>query len=194
MSVSVSIKENEVNYREGINSENKSNKLYSKMLEKGKQMELKKGSDNFAVKHQNKVLALVYIGAAVLVIIVGLRGLGTVVGDISIIPDFLIDPATRKIDSNFVMFALILEFFMLIMLSLTTFFIPQEVKQEKTVVHDLKSVELYKEELEKLKNYTALELKMLRSYLDEYEELSRKMNKIHTENFESIKRIASNLK
>ncbi len=161
-------------------------------------MNSKMGSINLAVKHQNKVLALVYIGAAVLVIIVGLRGLGTVVGDLSIVPRFLIDEATRKIDSNVVMFALILEFFMLILLSLTTFFIPQENKTEKTaddaIIKDLKTLNNYKEELEKLKNYTALELKMLRSYLDEYEELSKKMSKIQSENFESLKRIAKDLK
>ncbi len=161
-------------------------------------MNSKMGSINLAVKHQNKVLALVYIGAAVLVIIVGLRGLGTVVGDLSIVPRFLIDEATRKIDSNVVMFALILEFFMLILLSLTTFFIPQETKTEKTaddaIIKDLKTLNNYKEELEKLKNYTALELKMLRSYLDEYEELSKKMSKIQSENFESLKRIAKDLK
>jgi uncharacterized membrane-anchored protein YhcB (DUF1043 family) len=161
-------------------------------------MNSKMGSSNLAVKHQNKVLALVYIGAAILVIIVGLRGLGTVVGDLAIIPDFLIDEATRKIDSNIVMLALFLEFSVLILLALTTFFIPQELKtakaSENNVVKDLKTLDNYKEELEKLKNYTALELKMLRSYLDEYEELSKKMNKIQSENFESLKRIAKDLK
>ena len=156
---------------------------------------------DFSVKHYNKVLGLVYIGAAVLVIIVGLRGLGSIVGDLAIIPSFFIDPASNKIDSDIVMFALILEFCMLMLLAAVTFFTPHdelinegEEDSEKQLLRKLNTLDAYKISLEEVKNYTDAELNALRSYLYQYEEMTNKLAQIQSQNVENLKKISEYIK
>jgi hypothetical protein len=151
---------------------------------------------SFAVRNTNKVLGMVYIGAAVLVIIVGLRGLGTIVGDLSLVPQFLIDPATGKIDSDFVMFALILEFFMLILLSLVTFFTPlddtpeEEKEKDTNVIPDQKALERFKAQIKEIKEYTETEMTVMKEYLDDFEEMSRRVNRIQAINVAALKKLS----
>jgi hypothetical protein len=79
---------------------------------------------NFAAEYEKSIQALVYAGAALLVIIVGLRGLGNI-SDVPIIPDFLLNHE-GKIDSNFVMMGLLVEFIMLCLLAAVSFFAPRD--------------------------------------------------------------------
>jgi len=52
-------------------------------------------ANKFIPKYANKVMGFVYLGAAVLIIIVGLRGLGSLAGTVGIIPSFLIGPDNK---------------------------------------------------------------------------------------------------
>lgn len=151
-------------------------------------------SEHFAVKHANKVMGLVYIGAAILIIIVGLRGMGTAVGNLSMIPDFLIDQATNKIDSAWVMFALFLEFFMLMLLSVITFFTPNDEKENtKTNPGDLVSLSEIKKGLTDLKDFTETEISIIKTYLNEVESITGKINKIQSNNAKALRSITETL-
>ncbi len=79
---------------------------------------------SFAAEYEKSIQAMVYAGAALLVIIVGLRGLGNI-SDVPYIPDFLLNQE-GKIDSNLVMIGLLVEFIMLCMLAAVSFFSPQD--------------------------------------------------------------------
>ncbi len=79
---------------------------------------------NFAERHEKSIQAMVYVGAALLVIIVGLRGLGDI-STISYIPKFLLNQ-DGKIDSSIVMIGLLVEFTMLCLLAAVSFFSPQD--------------------------------------------------------------------
>lgn len=79
---------------------------------------------NFAAEYEKSIQAMVYAGAALLVIIVGLRGLGNI-SDVPFIPDFLLNHE-GKIDSNFVMIGLLVEFTMLCLLAAVSFFSPRD--------------------------------------------------------------------
>lgn len=83
---------------------------------------------NFAAKYEESIQAMVYAGAALLVIIVGLRGLGNI-SDVPYIPDFLLNHE-GKIDSNFVMIGLLVEFTMLCLLAAVSFFSPRDKNQD----------------------------------------------------------------
>ena len=78
----------------------------------------------FATEYDQNIQALVYFGAAFLIIIVGLRGLGDL-SDVSFIPRFLLD-SNGKIDVNLVMFGLTVEFLMLCLLAAVSYFAPAE--------------------------------------------------------------------
>ena len=75
---------------------------------------------DFAERYEKSIQALVYFGAALLVIIVGLRGLGDI-STLTYIPKFLLNQ-DGKIDSNFVMIGLLVEFTMLCLLAAVSFF------------------------------------------------------------------------
>ncbi|MBI2417880.1 MAG: hypothetical protein HYV28_08255 [Ignavibacteriales bacterium] len=81
----------------------------------------------FIPNYANNVQGLVYMGAALLIIIVGLRGLGAVAYNIPIVPKFLLDEATHKVSANWVMIALFTEFSLLMILAIVTFFTPEEM-------------------------------------------------------------------
>ena len=82
----------------------------------------------FATEYDQNIQALVYFGAAFLVIIVGLRGLGDL-GDVSFIPHFFLD-SNGKIDSHIVMIGLVIEFLMLCLLAAVSFFAPREKRAD----------------------------------------------------------------
>jgi len=83
---------------------------------------------SFAAEYERSIQAMVYVGAALLVIIVGLRGLGNL-GDVPYVPDFLLNQE-GKIDSNFVMIGLLVEFTMLCLLAAVLFFSPRDRDQD----------------------------------------------------------------
>ena len=83
---------------------------------------------DFAERHEKSIQALVYFGAALLVIIVGLRGLGDL-SNLSYMPKFLLNPE-GKIDSNFVMIGLLVEFTMLCLLAAVSFLSPKKEDDE----------------------------------------------------------------
>ncbi len=144
-------------------------------------------TNTFVPKYTNNIMGLVYVGAAVLIIIVGLRGLGTLAGKVSLIPKFLVG-VDGKIDPYWVMFALFLEFSMLLLLALVTFFTPSEyidVYSKTGVKKDSLSGNL-REELEGLKNVADEEIRMVESYLEKFESLSKKVSRIQKSNFEAI--------
>ena len=82
----------------------------------------------FATEFDQNIQALVYFGAAFLVIIVGLRGLGDL-SDVSFIPHFLLD-SNGKIDAHIVMVGLVVEFLMLCLLAAVSFFAPAEKRAD----------------------------------------------------------------
>ncbi len=82
----------------------------------------------FAIDYEQHIQALVYVGAAFLVIIVGLRGLGDI-SDISFVPRFLLNDE-GKVHSNIVMVGLFIEFTMLLLLAAVSYFAPPEKKED----------------------------------------------------------------
>ncbi|MDX1798926.1 MAG: hypothetical protein R3255_09790, partial [Candidatus Lokiarchaeia archaeon] len=83
---------------------------------------------NFAVRNERLIQALVYVGAAFLVIIVGLRGLGNL-SNTTFIPNFILDDE-GKIESNIIMVGLLIEFTMLCLLALVAYFSTDERKDD----------------------------------------------------------------
>ncbi len=82
----------------------------------------------FATEFDQNIQALVYFGAAFLVIIVGLRGLGDL-SNVSFLPRFLLD-SNGKIDANIVMVGLAVEFLMLCLLAAVSYFSPTERRND----------------------------------------------------------------
>jgi len=82
----------------------------------------------FATDFDQNIQAMVYFGAAFLVIIVGLRGLGDL-SEVSFIPHILLD-SNGKIDANLVMVGLVVEFLMLSLLAAVSFFSPVEKRTD----------------------------------------------------------------
>ena len=88
----------------------------------------RKKQTNFAVEYERHIQALVYIGAAFLVIIVGLRGLGNL-SQVPFLPDFVLD-IEGKIEANIVMVGLLVEFIMLCLLAAVSYFAPNEKQDD----------------------------------------------------------------
>jgi len=105
----------------------------------------------FATEFDQNIQALVYFGAAFLVIIVGLRGLGDL-SDVSFIPRFLLD-ANGKIDANIVMIGLTVEFLMLCLLAAVSYFAPAEKRADLQL-----SIESLSSSVEKLSETIPSEL------------------------------------
>lgn len=132
--------------------------------------------------YSNNVQGVVYVGAAILIIIVGLRGLGSVAGSIPIVPGFLINEADNKVDVNFVMMALFLEFFLLLILSIVTFFTPEESHGHAPAAHapvsseggklDLSSL---KQELSQFRHVAEEEIRAVDAYIDRMGKLGHQM-------------------
>ncbi len=149
----------------------------------------------FIPKYSNNVMGFVYMGAAILIIIVGLRGLGSMVGQLHILPKFLLDAQGEKISPYVVLLALLLEFSLLVILGTVTFFTPEDMghgghgeAQEPT---EKVSVALpdFKEEVEKIKELSNEEKVMIRNFLDEFETINKRINKIQESNVEALKKM-----
>lgn len=94
--------------------------------------------NRFAIHYERHIQALVYVGAAFLVIVVGLRGLGNL-SDVSFIPDFLLNE-DGKIESNIIMIGLLIEFTMLCLLAAVSYFAPIEENEDlQTSIDSLSS-------------------------------------------------------
>ncbi|GAB4297808.1 MAG: hypothetical protein Kow0098_22480 [Ignavibacteriaceae bacterium] len=102
-------------------------------------------NQHFTVKYERQIQALVYFGAAFLVIIVGLRGLGDL-STVSFIPSFVLN-SEGKIDSNIVMLGLLVEFTMLCLLAASIYFNRTEQKES---LQD--SIDKLSDNIEKLAN------------------------------------------
>ncbi|HOJ37006.1 MAG TPA: hypothetical protein PLP99_03470 [Ignavibacteriales bacterium] len=145
---------------------------------------------NFA----NNVQGLVYFGAAFLVIIIGLRGLGTVAGKISIVPKFLLaydaELEGMAISPNWVMVALFIEFFLLLLMAITVFFTPEEPHlhadhnqhkstSEKTITVDEEFEQIAEKVREKIRMVAQEELQLMDAYLE-------KVHKQHAETLQKL--------
>lgn len=144
----------------------------------------------FIPKYSNNVMGLVYVGAAILIIIVGLRGLGTVAGELAIVPGFMLQG--QKISPNWVMFALVLEFFLLMVLATVTFFTPEDMDHHshqpaeahnKAAGHQAANL---KADLEQIKSLTDEEVKMIEGYLEKFAAISNKINKIQMNSMQAL--------
>ncbi|VAX23573.1 hypothetical protein MNBD_IGNAVI01-1264 [hydrothermal vent metagenome] len=149
-------------------------------------------ANKFIPRYANKVMGLVYLGAAILIIIVGLRGLGSLAGTVGIIPSFLIGP-DNKIDPYWVMFALLLEFGMLLILGIVTFYTPSEYID---IIHtdeedsDIKgSARDLKNELRELKDFADEELRVVEDYVEKFDSLSKKVREIQISNIQAISKM-----
>lgn len=146
---------------------------------------------NFA----NNVQGLVYFGAAFLVIIIGLRGLGTVAGKIAIVPKFLLaydaELEGMAISPNWVMVALFVEFFLLLLMAITVFFTPeephlnpnQETKSESkninATVIDAELESIAEKVREKIRLVAQEELQLMDAYLE----------KVHRQHAETLQKL-----
>ena len=146
----------------------------------------------FIPKYSNNVMGLVYLGAAILIIIVGLRGLGAIAGTVGLIPSFLIG-ADNKIDPYWVMLALLLEFGMLFLLGIVTFYTPseyvdilhtdEEESKIKSSAKDLKS------ELRDLKDFADEEMRVIEDYVEKFDSLSQKVRDIQLSSIQAISKM-----
>lgn len=146
----------------------------------------------FVPKYANNVMGLVYLGAALLIIIVGLRGLGSLAGTVGLIPEFLIGP-DNKIDPYWVMFALLVEFALLFMLGIVTFYTPSEYVD---ILHsdgqdsDVKgSAKELKGELRELKDFADEELRVIEDYVEKFDSLSQKVRDIQISSIKAISKM-----
>ncbi len=146
----------------------------------------------FVPKYANNVMGLVYLGAALLIIIVGLRGLGSLAGTVGLIPDFLIGP-DNKIDPYWVMLALLVEFAMLFLLAIVTFYTPSEyvdILQTDGQDSDVKgSAKELKSELRELKDFADEELRVIEDYVDKFDSLSQKVRNIQISSIKAISKM-----
>ena len=151
-------------------------------------------ANKFIPKYANKVMGLVYLGAAILIIIVGLRGLGALAGTVGLIPSFLIGP-DNKIDPYWVMLALLLEFGMLFLLGIVTFYTPSEyidIFQTDTDEEDVKfksSAKDLKNELRDLKDFADEEMRVIEDYVEKFDSLSQKVRDIQLSSLQAISKM-----
>ncbi|MBK7866319.1 MAG: hypothetical protein IPJ75_04600 [Ignavibacteriales bacterium] len=154
-------------------------------------------------KYANNIQGFVYMGAAILIIIVGLRGLGELAGTLSAVPKFLLDHEGMKIDPNWVMIALFLEFFLLMILAIVTFFTPEEyghiseddtekaesakqgsfnnvISVPKNLSADLKA------ELESLQRVADDQIKVVNNVIDQYNALNKKITVIQQQSLQAL--------
>lgn len=154
-------------------------------------------------KNENRVNGLVYFGASILIIIVGLRGLGTIAGEIPIVPRFLIAP-DNKIDPNFVMAALFLEFALLVLMAVVNYLKPVHLDDhsepgeddrvsyaapyvsEEDVVKIEKRVKEVKRAIEDIQKLGQEKLVMVNGIIDQFDAINKKINRIQAEALSSL--------
>jgi len=145
----------------------------------------------FIPQYSNNVMGLVYVGAAILIIIVGMRGLGELVGQLGFFPKFMLNEAGTKISPQVVVLSLFLEFFLLLILAVVTFFTPEEAHHGESETQTTVKVEFpdFKAEIEKIKELSNEERIMVRSFLDEFEQITQKVNRIQESNIQALKKM-----
>jgi len=147
---------------------------------------------NFIPNYANNVQGLVYMGAALLIIIVGLRGLGTVAYDIPIVPKFLFDAETHKVSPMWVMTSLFLEFALLMVLAIVTFFTPEEAgghgPEETKSAAPMSDAEVAKAKMmiSDLRGVVDSEMKAINDQLANLENVNKKLTTVKTEFYKSI--------
>ncbi len=150
----------------------------------------------FIPNYANNVAGFVYFGAAFLIIIVGLRGLGKAAGQLSVIPKFML---TEKgsLDPNWVVGAILLEFTLLVLLALVTFFTPEDAhhggKKEEESEFKKPSIDFHKE-IRELKDVTDEEIKMINDYLDKYEALAKRIAELQKITLQSLQQMKEAVK
>lgn len=149
----------------------------------------------FIPQYANNVQGLVYVGAAILIIIVGLRGLGTAAQGIPMI-GFLLDDKGERVDVNWVMVALFLEFLLLLVLSIVTFFTPEEDHGHGgghgsggAEVKSSASGAQLKAELDALKSATDEQLKMVEQYVERFNTLNKKISQIQLDSIKALEQM-----
>lgn len=149
----------------------------------------------FIPQYSNNVMGLVYVGAAILIIIVGMRGLGELVGQLGIFPQFMLNEAGTKISPTVVVLSLFLEFLLLIILAVVTFFTPEDAHHggghEEAEPAQVIKVDIpdFKTEIEKIKELSNEEKVMVRSFLDEFEQITQKVNRIQESNIQALRKM-----
>ncbi|HPN38755.1 MAG TPA: hypothetical protein PL041_10145 [Melioribacteraceae bacterium] len=155
----------------------------------------------FIPNYSNNVMGIVYMGAAILIIVVGLRGLGKVAGNLAVVPSFLIG-SDGKIDPSYVMGALFLEFFLLVILATVTFFTPEDSHGHAPEAHHdtkpeaipVSKVPQFRDEMQQLKTMADEEIRTIDNYLTKFEELSKKLQKIQLANLQAIQMMKDSIK
>ena len=144
----------------------------------------------FVPQYANNVQGLVYMGAAFLIIIVGLRGLGAVAYDIAIVPKFLMDHVTHKVSANWVMIALFLEFSLLMIMAIVTFFTPEEQggfgETSKSEGNLGEQLDLIKKEMAAIKSIAKEDIDTFNEYIESLNHVNRKLTQAKTDFFKSL--------
>ena len=155
----------------------------------------------FVPQYANNVMGLVYIGAAILIIIVGLRGLGASVANNPLVPQFLLEG--DRIGIQYVMIALYIEFVMLFILAFVTFFTPEEThhkdegKGETAAAAESKiniNAKEIRDSVDILKHLTEDEMQMIDGYLERFDKISEKINEINRKNLAALSDMKETLK
>lgn len=139
---------------------------------------------NNVVRLENKVVGLVYFGAAFLIIMIGLRGLGKVVGESAIIPSFMIDE-NGKLSTDWVFGALFLEFTLLVLMSIITFLKPvhDEGEAKSFTPKNLLS------QLDVVEKETQKKVESIDRQIKKMEEINKRINRIQEETVNHINRL-----
>lgn len=166
----------------------------------------------FIEENENRVNGLVYYGAAILIIIVGLRGLGSIAGELEIIPRFLITfdhEGIGKVDPNWVLFALFLEFFMLLIMATFNFLKPHHLDPvpaegahaahapaypEVDIAALEERVKMARKAMDEIGKLGQERMTMVNGVIDQFEQLNKKINKIQSETLNSLNGIKDAVK
>jgi hypothetical protein len=146
----------------------------------------------FIPRYANNVQGLVYMGAALLIIIVGLRGLGGIAAQIPIVPKFLLDPATHKVSPNWVMASLFLEFSLLMVLAVVTFFTPEEAPGHepehvgKGAHSPSDEILRIKQAMQELQGVAKEDIDALNNYVEQINNVNRKLIQAKADFFKSL--------
>lgn len=167
----------------------------------------------FLEGNENRVNGMVYYGAAILIIIVGLRGLGSIAGELEIIPRWLLTfdkDGIGKVDPNWVLFALFLEFFMLLIMATFNFLKPVHMDPatpaaETAHAHapassdaDIAALEervkQARKAMDEINKLGQEKMAMVNGVIDQFEQLNKKINKIQSETLNSLNGIKDAVK
>jgi len=141
----------------------------------------------FIPQYANNVQGLVYMGAACLIIIVGLRGLGEVAGKLSVVPKFMLEG--NKLSPNWVMGALLLEFSLLMIMAIVTMFTPEEPMFEESAHHgELPSDEIQriKNAMQEVKSLAKEDIETFNEYVEQINNVNRKLAQAKSDFLKSL--------